>query len=243
MLVGAGVGALSSAVTGGNPFKGALLGGATGGLTSGASSLLSGGSFLNGALGTAGQNVAKGAINQGLSTGAGSSIAGTGIPISAINASPNVLSNGLSSGLNTNMSNAGIMLNQAAPSASLTDFGISPSVAGSSNYGMADLSFNPTASGYGFGSVDNLRQYANMSPDQLSMLQKQDPSFYEKYKSYITPQNVIGVTNLMTQEQPRQQLPVAPSGGIQRGNFQAPQGQLLNVELVPRRRLPNSLLG
>lgn len=49
LLIGAGVGALGSAVMGGNPLKGALLGGATGGLAGGASSLLGGGSFLEGA--------------------------------------------------------------------------------------------------------------------------------------------------------------------------------------------------
>ena len=41
LLIGAGVGALGSAVTGGNPLKGALLGSAGGALTGGMSSLLS----------------------------------------------------------------------------------------------------------------------------------------------------------------------------------------------------------
>ena len=49
LLIGAGIGALGSAVTGGSPIKGALLGGAGGALTGGMSSLLSGGSFLEGA--------------------------------------------------------------------------------------------------------------------------------------------------------------------------------------------------
>lgn len=39
-LIGAGLGAAGSALTGRNPFQGALLGGASGGLMSGASSLL-----------------------------------------------------------------------------------------------------------------------------------------------------------------------------------------------------------
>lgn len=48
-LIGAGVGALGSALTGNNPFKGALLGGGLGTGYGGISSLLSGGGFMEGA--------------------------------------------------------------------------------------------------------------------------------------------------------------------------------------------------
>jgi len=46
VMIGAGLGALGSAITGGNPIKGAVLGGAGGGLFGGSSSLLGGGSLL-----------------------------------------------------------------------------------------------------------------------------------------------------------------------------------------------------
>jgi len=70
MLVGAGVGALGSAITGKNPFKGALLGGATGGLTGGVSSLMNGGSFLEGV---------SGGFNP-----LSSQVAGTGVNLSSL---------------------------------------------------------------------------------------------------------------------------------------------------------------
>lgn len=49
VLIGAGVGALGSALTGNNPLKGALLGGGLGAGGAGLQSLLGGGSFMSGA--------------------------------------------------------------------------------------------------------------------------------------------------------------------------------------------------
>lgn len=49
VLIGAGVGALGSALTGNNPLKGALLGGSLGSGYGGIKSLLEGGSFMQGA--------------------------------------------------------------------------------------------------------------------------------------------------------------------------------------------------
>jgi hypothetical protein len=49
VLIGAGVGALGSALTGNNPFKGALIGGGLGAGGAGIQSLLKGGSFMSGA--------------------------------------------------------------------------------------------------------------------------------------------------------------------------------------------------
>lgn len=49
VLIGAGVGALGSALTGNNPLKGALLGGGLGAGGAGIQSLLQGGSFMQGA--------------------------------------------------------------------------------------------------------------------------------------------------------------------------------------------------
>lgn len=48
-LIGAGVGALGSALTGNNPFKGALLGGSLGTGYGGIKSLIDGGTFMSGA--------------------------------------------------------------------------------------------------------------------------------------------------------------------------------------------------
>jgi hypothetical protein len=60
ILIGAGVGALTSAATGQNPFTGALLGGATGGVFGGSESLLGGkiaSAFGQGAAGGASQGI------------------------------------------------------------------------------------------------------------------------------------------------------------------------------------------
>jgi hypothetical protein len=64
MAIGAGVGALKGAVTGGNPFKEALIGGTIGGLTGGAGQALGLGGAAAGAGGAVGAG-AKGAVDLG----------------------------------------------------------------------------------------------------------------------------------------------------------------------------------
>jgi hypothetical protein len=64
MAIGAGVGALKGAVTGGNPFKEALMGGVLGGLTGGAGQALGLGGAAAGAGGAVGAG-AKGAVDLG----------------------------------------------------------------------------------------------------------------------------------------------------------------------------------
>jgi len=75
VLVGAGIGALSSAAMGKSPFTGALLGGATGGLFGGSESLL-GGKFADAFGSAATGNAAKG-INL---ASVGTTFGGTGLP-------------------------------------------------------------------------------------------------------------------------------------------------------------------
>jgi hypothetical protein len=76
MLIGAGVGALGSALKGDNLLKGAALGGALGGVGGGMESLLKGGSFLQGA-GLSGLGGASSGISGATATGSG--LTGTGI--------------------------------------------------------------------------------------------------------------------------------------------------------------------
>jgi hypothetical protein len=66
ILIGAGLGALTSAAMGKSPFTGALLGGATGGMFGGAGGLF--GSAGAGAAGTTGIQLAQAPIVEGLST-------------------------------------------------------------------------------------------------------------------------------------------------------------------------------
>ena len=91
MAIGAGVGALKGAVTGGNPFKEALIGGTIGGLTGGAGQALGlGGAAAGGA--TAGK------VATDLSTG---QILSSAVPnttgVNAFLEVPNVVSSGMSS--------------------------------------------------------------------------------------------------------------------------------------------------
>jgi len=67
VLIGAGVGGLTSALRGKNILKGAALGGALGGVGSGVGSLMNGGSFLQGA----GLDGISGAAGDAVSQGAG----------------------------------------------------------------------------------------------------------------------------------------------------------------------------
>jgi len=75
LLIGAGLGAITSAAMGKNPFMGALLGGATGGLFGGA------GAAAEGAAGTIGTNGLIGGANltgAGIASGSGASAGGFG---------------------------------------------------------------------------------------------------------------------------------------------------------------------
>jgi hypothetical protein len=101
ILVGAGVGALSSALKGENILTGAALGGALGGVGGGVGSLLKGGSFAQGA-GLSGLGSATGAtagkVATDLSTG---QILSSAVPnttgVNAFLEVPNVVSSGMSS--------------------------------------------------------------------------------------------------------------------------------------------------
>lgn len=74
VLIGAGVGGLTSALRGKNILKGAALGGALGGVGSGVGSLMNGGSFLQGA----GLDGLTGAVADAGSQGAGGLLGATG---------------------------------------------------------------------------------------------------------------------------------------------------------------------
>ena len=74
ILIGAGLGALTSAAMGKSPFTGALLGGATGGMFGGAGGLF--GSAGAGAAGTTGIQLAQAPITEGLATSLAPSVVG-----------------------------------------------------------------------------------------------------------------------------------------------------------------------
>lgn len=106
MLIGAGIGALSSAAMGKSPFTGALLGGATGGIFGGSESLL-GGKFAD-AFGTAATgNVAKGVDLASMGTGVTGGGAGINIAPFVKEAGSGFASNALPSATTTSGAFAG----------------------------------------------------------------------------------------------------------------------------------------
>jgi hypothetical protein len=106
MLIGAGVGALSSAAMGKSPFTGALLGGATGGMFGGSESLLGG--KIADAFGTAAtSNVAGGVKLAEMGTGAAGGGAGINIAPFVKEAGTGFTSNALPSATTTTGAYAG----------------------------------------------------------------------------------------------------------------------------------------
>lgn len=83
-LIGAGVGALGSALTGNNPLKGALLGGSLGSGYGGIQSLLQGGSFMQGAVPFMAETV-KPAAMANIAVGGGATLPSYAAPIGMAN--------------------------------------------------------------------------------------------------------------------------------------------------------------
>lgn len=198
IMIGAGIGGGLNLIRGKNPLQGALLGGAGGALTGGIGGAMGGG--------------ATGGAGSGLASGTGSAIAGTGIPLSAVQ-------NGVGQGIQ--------LAANTAPS-TLMDFGITPLAAGS-GLTTADLAFQPSLvnSLGGSGSVNNLAQYAtgtgtNLMASTPSSLDK----FYKYAKDYATPQNLLGVAQLATENN---QAPLQRIGGGDISRGQMPQYVPFNV--------------
>ena len=233
MLVGAGVGALGSAVTGGNPFKGALLGGAGGALTGGMSSLLSGGSFIQGATGA--MNPLSSALVSAPKEAA--VVAGTSPSTyltpytqeigmaNTFNTGANIAGNapaaltGATGEIAPNMGLINTVGTQAMPEFATTMAGQAPI-------------FNPA----GAGGMTTLTDAEYQS---LAQAAQQDPSLWEKLKPYVTPQNMIGAASIASQFKPQPyQMPAAGGGGVKQASFQKPQGNLLDVQMIPSVQRP-----
>jgi len=84
VLIGAGVGALGSALSGQNPLKGALIGGGLGGAGAGIQSLMQGGSFMSGALPFMSETV-KPAAMASIAQGGGAAMPAYSAPIGMAN--------------------------------------------------------------------------------------------------------------------------------------------------------------
>ena len=58
---------------------------------------------------------------------------------------------------------------------------------------------------------------------------------YSNVKEYITPQNLMGVANVLSSMQPPQQMPQAPSGGVRQGSTQGLNVDMGGAKLIKRR--------
>jgi len=198
MAIGAGVGALKGAVTGGNPLKEALIGGVLGGVTGGAGQALGLGGAAAGTAGTA-ANLAPEAGAAAL--GSIGSSAGTAASLGAGTAATNALPLAFTPVAETA---GGSLLASSSPLLGYTASGISPFL------GAAEAAAIPTASSIGAGFGANT--IANMATN---------PSLYDQLSKYATIDNLAGANAIASRFQPTPRSP-APQGRVTEGR--APQG-------------------
>jgi hypothetical protein len=212
ILVGAGVGALTSALKGENVLKGAALGGALGGVGGGVGSVLKGGSFAQGA-GLSGLG--------GAASSATPSLAVAGTPVSEF-VKPTLGEIGMANTFNTgsNIVTSAVPESliqngiQVAPNMGATNLlgtQVTPTI--SQTLANEASIFNPVSAG-GLGRISDA-EYQAMA--QASS----DPSIFDRLSKYATVDNLKGAAMVANQYQPRPMSP-APQGRITQG--QAPQG-------------------
>jgi len=214
MAIGAGVGALKGAVTGGNPFKEALIGGTIGGLTGGAGQALG--------LGGAAAGATKGAVDLGTQsalglTTAGEAVGGTGALTAA--------DIGAGFGYGSNLGSAASYLpaSQAAGYAAYV-----PEVAASSTEIPSSLIDQGVIRDTNFLATKNIGASALENPyyagnEVIKQAIEQDPTLLDKLKPYANIQNLSGAMAIGNQFQSKP-MASAPQGRVSQG--QAPQGGL-----------------
>lgn len=210
VLIGAGVGALGSAIMGKDPLKGAAIGGTLGAGYGGAESALKGGSFMEGAFPFMGETT-KAASLSNIAQGGGATLPAWTPEIgmaNTFNTGANIVGNAPAtvSGLGSIAPNMGLV-NTVGGSAITNPANLSGVV---SNYSPAIMS----AAGQGglnaaATSVPMMQQLGYTVDEIKNMLPE------------MTTQNVgnvIGGANIAKQYMQRPPLPQAPSGGIKQGN-------------------------
>ena len=221
MLIGAGIGGFGSLLTGRDPLKGALIGGATGGLLSSVPAIGAAGAGTGGAKVAIGDIAKSGALPASLQ---GSTLA------------PEVLSNS---------ANYGIDFGKNLASSNLPYTGFSDGITGEIG---ANMAFNPSngfgmptiSSAVGKGSIDNLAQYSTGAGTDIMA---KNPSMFdylsEQVSPYLNVRDLTGAAQVAAQYQPRP-LPSPQSGQITQGR--APQGTdvmalLQSIKQPERRRI------
>jgi hypothetical protein len=191
MLIGAGVGALTSALRGDNILKGAAIGGATGGVAGGAANYFQTGSLLG--ANAAGAEVAKQAMAQNLAKGATSSA----IPTTA---SAFEASMGLP---NTALIEAGAPLASAMPTGSAMGL----------VQGANGTMINPEY----YSNVLGNNVYTGGEGVLSNAISQFTPSMAD-LKQYATIDNLAGATAIASQFKPTPRSP-APQGRITEGKL------------------------
>lgn len=212
ILIGAGLGAITSAAMGKSPFTGALLGGATGGMFGGAGGLF--GSAGAGAAGTTGIQLAQPAITEGLSTALAPSVIGGSGAAGITGLGSGTLGGAGITGLGSGTLGAGGagitgLSNMAMDSLSLADpsrlayntplsFGEKLSNVGSSGYSY--VKDNPTTA---LGGVNSLSNFSN----------QQDQAKQKRLNEAVA----TGVQPIQTKNfDPSSVIAAAPSYGLSR---------------------------
>lgn len=229
ILVGAGIGALTSALKGQNLLKGAALGGATGAVTGGLGNWMETGSLLG--ANAAGAEVAKQAMASNLASGAtsgavsggtsgavgGGAVAGT--PVSSYMQPTtgeigmantfNTAGTGYTSAMPESLMKNGVQVapNLGAVTSEFTNPALSQTLANEASI------FNPAGAG-GLGHISDAEYQA------LAQTAQSDPSFLDKIKPYLSGNNVMGAANAAMSYKPTQR-PTPQSGHVSQG--QAPQ--------------------
>lgn len=234
VLIGAGIGAVGSAITGRSPLQGALLGGSLGAGYGGVSSALKGGSFMEGAFPFMGETT-KAASLGNIAQGGGTFMPAFSPEIgmaNTFNTGANIVSNAAPTvtGLGNIAPNMGIVntlgegakiINPANLSGVVADY--SPAImSGAAQGGLTAASTSvPMLQKLGY-TMDEIKQ---MLPE-------------------FNAQNVIGGLNIAQKYMQKPALPQAPSGGIKQGNppTVTPINELLALS-KPQQRKRISLLG
>lgn len=225
MLIGAGTGALGGLLTGKDPLKGALIGGATGGLLSSIPAIGAAGAGTGGAkvaIGDIASSTALPTALQGSSLATGGAGLGSTVGSNAgINFGANLASTSPYAGFSSGITN---------------ELGANMAFNPSSGLGMPDVS-----SAIGKGSIDNLAQYSTGAGTDIMA---KNPSMFDQLSENISPylnvRDLSGAAQVASQFQPRPQQIQPQSGNVTRG--QAPQGTdvmalLQSIKQPERRRI------
>lgn len=233
VLIGAGVGALGSAMMGKDPIKGAAIGGTLGAGYGGATSALKGGSFMEGAFPFMGETT-KAASLGNIAQGGGATLPAWTPEIgmaNTFNTGANIVGSAPAtvSGLGSIAPNMGIV-NTVGGSA-ITNPANLASVA--ADYAPSMMYTAPISGGLTAASTSvPMMQKLGYTVDEIKNMLPE-----------MTTQNVgnvIGGANIARQYMQRPPLPQAPSGGIKQGNPPSvtPISELLGMSKTqPKKRI------